>query len=205
MAVGGSYTPASQLWPEREVDQCGRSGANSRLANQSTHHPTHPQSSHSHDLRHLLLEQKAKDALVQKEELSRSTRESSPRVGGPPSVDFEQELDYDDSPGVIARTSWDITSHQDIDEGETSWDQPRRDTAGSTASGSQDMIPGSTSRTPHNIIFSKADEESGYPTLPSRIQRIIYLNTYGQETYPAPSSAFINSLSTSEVLVYACG
>jgi hypothetical protein len=202
MAIGGSYTPASQLWPEREADHSSRSGTYSRLANQSTHHPSHPHSTHSHDLRHLLLEQKARDARAQHEDLGRMTRESSPRTGGPPSIDLEQELDYDDSPGVIARTSWDITSHQDIDEGETSWDQPRRDSVGLSAQG---LTPGSAPRTPQNIIFSKADEETGYPALPSRIQRIIYLNTYGQETYPAPSSAFINSLSTSEVLVYACG
>lgn len=194
MAVGGSYTPAGHMWPEREQDGGGRSGAYSRLANQSPHHPNNPASSHSTDLRHRLLEQKAKQAL---DELSTTTRDSSPRI---PSGDFEQELDYDDSPGVIARTSWDITSQQDIDEGETSWDQPRREP------GSNCLSPASAaSRAPHNIIFSKGDEETGYTSLSSRIQRIIYLNTYGQETFPAPSSAFLNSLATSEVLVYACG
>lgn len=195
MAVGGSYTPASHLWPEREQDAGGRSGAYSRLANQSHQHPNHPQSSHSTDLRHLLLEQKAKQALE-----DRSTRESSPRA---PAGDLDEELDYDDSPGVIARTSFDINNQQDIDEGETSWDQPRREPGPATSFLSPSSA--SASRTPHNIVFSKGDEDTGYPTLPSRIQRIIYLNTYGQETYPAPSSAFMNSLSTSEVLVYACG
>lgn len=204
MAVGGSFTPASQSWPERDHDAGGgRSGAYSRLANQSPHHPSHPQSSHSFDLRHKLLEQKAKQALDEKVS---STRDSSPRM---PSGEFGEELDYDDSPGVIARTSWDITSHQDIDDGETSWDQPRHEPASaSLLSPSSAAAPGgsaSASRTPHNIIFQKGDEETGYASLHSRIQRIIYLNTYGQETFPAPSSAFLNSLATSEVLVYACG
>lgn len=195
MAVGGSYTPSSQLWHDREPDGGGRSGAYSRLANQSLQHPSHPHSSHSTDLRHRLLEQKAKQALD-----DRSTRDSSPRL---PAGDMDEELDYDDSPGVIARTSWDITSQQDVDEGETSWDQPRREPDSNYLSPSSAAAAGS--RHPHNIVFSKGDEETGYPSLPSRIHRIIYLNTYGQETYPAPSSAFLNSLSTSEVLVYACG
>lgn len=192
MPIGGSYTPASHLWPEREQDGGGRSGAYSRLANQSPHHPNHPTSCHSTDLRHRLLEQKAKQALDE-----RSTRESSPRA---PAGDPDEELDYDDSPGVIARTSWDITSQQDIDEGETSWDQPRREPGATFLSPSS-----AAARPPLNIIFSKGDEDTGYSSLPSPIHRIIYLNTYGQETYPAPSSAFMNSLATSEVLVYACG
>lgn len=215
MVFAGSHTPAMQSswFPDIQVQESGnntgssvtqqqqqlRSGAQSRLSNQSMHHPSHPHSSHSQDLRHKLLEQKAKQALA--EDRDRSTRDSSP-WGGDLSADLEPELDYDDSPGVIARTSWDITSHQDIDEGETSWDQPRRDVASPPHSHSGRS---SAAGPHHNIIFSKGDEETGYATLPTRIHRIIYLNTYGQETFPAPSSAFLNSLSTSEVLVYSCG
>ena len=99
-----------------------------------------------------------------------------------------EDLDYDDSSGVLARTEHDQSLETDVDQGETAWDQPRSD------------------ETPHhssNIIFTKPDD--GYPPLPARISRIIYLNTYGQETFPAPSSAYIQSLQSSEYLVYSCG
>lgn len=99
-----------------------------------------------------------------------------------------EDLDYDDSSGVLARTEHDLSLENDTEQGETAWDQPRRD------------------EQPHhssNIIFTKPDE--GYPPLPARISRIIYLNTYGQETFPAPSSAYLQSLQNSDYLVYSCG
>lgn len=99
-----------------------------------------------------------------------------------------EDLDYDDSSGVLARTEHDLSLENDTDQGETAWDQPRRDEQ-----------PHHTS----NIIFSKSDDD--WPPLPARISRIIYLNTYGQETFPAPSSAYLQSLQSSDYLIYSCG
>lgn len=102
----------------------------------------------------------------------------------------------DDSLGVLARTQLELDDGHDIDDndagqehdpGDVQWDTPRRD---SSPSG--------------NIIFTKPEDGSFVP-LPSPISRIFYLNTYGQETYPAPASVFLNSLVKCEVLVYSCG
>ena len=99
------------------------------------------------------------------------------------------ERDGDDEMSVIARTRFDLDHQQDINEGEMSWKTNRTD---------------NSSWERANLTFTKA-ENGGWPSLPARIRRIIYLNTYGQETFPAPSSAFLSGLATSEVLVFSCG
>lgn len=119
----------------------------------------------------------------------------------------EVELEYDDSHSVIARSKLDMEVEQD----------PEEDQAGEGHVGDSDSDGGRSNQdkqTPdrqnsrnanstNNIIFSKSEDD--WIALPSKISRIFYLNTYGQETYPAPSSAFINALSKAEVLVYSCG
>jgi len=116
----------------------------------------------------------------------------------------EVELDYDDSHNVIARSKYDMEVEQDSDA----------DLANSTPVSAQDpdveerpesAAAGTRSAkvAANNIIFSKSEDD--WISLPSRIARIFYLNTYGQETFPAPSSAFINALNKAEVLVYSCG
>ena len=100
------------------------------------------------------------------------------------------ELDDDDDElSVIARTKFDLEHQQDVDEGEQSCSTNPMDWP-STRQG--------------NILFSKS-EDGTWVSLPAKIKKIIYLNTYGQATFPAPSSAFLSGLENSDVLVYSCG
>lgn len=55
-----------------------------------------------------------------------------------------------------------------------------------------------------NIIFSKAEDEEE-PALPSRIRRILYVNAYRNEIYPAPNPSFVSALSRSKTIIYSCG
>ena len=63
-------------------------------------------------------------------------------------------------------------------------------------------LPGSlpTLRQP-NIAFSKLDEEP----LPARIERIWYINPYGQEIRPAANPKAIETLKVAEAVVYSIG
>ncbi|CDS00659.1 uncharacterized protein SPSC_03136 [Sporisorium scitamineum] len=56
-----------------------------------------------------------------------------------------------------------------------------------------------------NIIFSKAQDESSEPALPSPIQRILYVNAYRNEIYPAPNPSFVSALNRSRTIIYSCG
>ncbi|KZT61438.1 UPF0052-domain-containing protein [Calocera cornea HHB12733] len=58
-----------------------------------------------------------------------------------------------------------------------------------------------------NISFSKADVESGKEEqrLAAPINRLLYLNSYGQEIFPSPNPEFIENLSRKRVLIYSCG
>ena len=63
-------------------------------------------------------------------------------------------------------------------------------------------LPGSlpTLRQP-NIHFSKASEEP----LPARIQRLWYINPYGQEMRPSPNPKVLEAINVAEALIYSIG
>ena len=63
-------------------------------------------------------------------------------------------------------------------------------------------LPGSlpTLRQP-SILFSKSEEED----LPARIERIWYINPYGQEIHPAANPRAVNVLKGAEAVVYSIG
>ena len=63
-------------------------------------------------------------------------------------------------------------------------------------------LPGSlpTLRQP-NIAFSKSDEEP----LPARIERVWYINPYGQEIRPAANPKVVETLRAAEAVVYCIG
>ncbi|KAF7721944.1 hypothetical protein EC973_003905 [Apophysomyces ossiformis] len=52
-----------------------------------------------------------------------------------------------------------------------------------------------------NLVFSKHANEK----LVSPIQRIYYINTFGQEIYPVPNPKVISHLSSKETLIYSIG
>ncbi|KAG9101174.1 hypothetical protein FS749_009636 [Ceratobasidium sp. UAMH 11750] len=59
-----------------------------------------------------------------------------------------------------------------------------------------------------NVMFTKAPEGEGaaaYEKLESRINRVFYINAYGQEIYPSPNPDFIENLGKRKTLVYSCG
>ncbi|WWC70730.1 uncharacterized protein I206_104681 [Kwoniella pini CBS 10737] len=53
-----------------------------------------------------------------------------------------------------------------------------------------------------NLGYRKGEEET---PLESKIERVFYINLYGQEIYPEPNSEFIESLNQRDILVYSCG
>ncbi|PWN52205.1 UPF0052-domain-containing protein [Violaceomyces palustris] len=55
-----------------------------------------------------------------------------------------------------------------------------------------------------NIVFTKEVGIVEEP-LPCRIKRIFYVNAYRNEVYPAPNPSYLETLKTSETLVYSCG
>ncbi|MCJ1240123.1 hypothetical protein MMC14_008123 [Varicellaria rhodocarpa] len=63
-------------------------------------------------------------------------------------------------------------------------------------------IPGTlpTLRTP-NILFSKSTSDD----LPSRIQRIWYINPYGQEMQPSPNPKVLDAIKNADVAIYSIG
>ena len=63
-------------------------------------------------------------------------------------------------------------------------------------------LPGSlpTLRQP-NIHFSKSSEEP----LPARIQRLWYINPYGQEMRPSPNPKVLEAINAAEALIYSIG
>lgn len=59
-----------------------------------------------------------------------------------------------------------------------------------------------------NVMFSKAPEGEGaakYERLESRINRVFYINAYGQEIFPSPNPDFIENLGKRKTLIYSCG
>ena len=63
-------------------------------------------------------------------------------------------------------------------------------------------LPGSlpTLRQP-NILFSKSEEED----LPARIERIWYINPYGQEIHPTANPKVVSVLRAAEAVIYSIG
>ncbi|WVW84640.1 hypothetical protein I302_106674 [Kwoniella bestiolae CBS 10118] len=53
-----------------------------------------------------------------------------------------------------------------------------------------------------NLGYRKGEEEA---PLEARIERVFYINLYGQEIYPEPNTDFLDSLTQRDVLVYSCG
>ncbi|WVR06371.1 hypothetical protein IAU60_003402 [Kwoniella sp. DSM 27419] len=53
-----------------------------------------------------------------------------------------------------------------------------------------------------NIGYRKGEDET---PLEARIERVFYINLYGQEIYPDPNPDFVDTLNRRDVLVYSCG
>ncbi|KAG8976097.1 hypothetical protein FRB90_009337 [Tulasnella sp. 427] len=65
---------------------------------------------------------------------------------------------------------------------------------------------GTLPKTPeHNALFAKPEQEKGDVPLESRIQRVYYINPYGQEVFPRPNAEFLSALGSRDVLVYSIG
>ncbi|KAI9775559.1 MAG: hypothetical protein M1839_001037 [Geoglossum umbratile] len=56
-----------------------------------------------------------------------------------------------------------------------------------------------------NIVFSKTPAEEDNMDLPARIERIWYINPYGQEIRPAANPKVLDALRKSQCLVYSIG
>jgi len=52
-----------------------------------------------------------------------------------------------------------------------------------------------------NLLISKEEGNS----LPGKIERIFYVNPYGNEVYPSPNPRVINALKKADVLIYSIG
>ncbi|KAF8338180.1 UPF0052-domain-containing protein [Cantharellus anzutake] len=55
-----------------------------------------------------------------------------------------------------------------------------------------------------NINYAKLEDHQ-YDPLDSPIERIFYINQYGQEVYPLPNPQFLKNLNSRFTLVYSCG
>jgi hypothetical protein len=65
-------------------------------------------------------------------------------------------------------------------------------------------LPGSLASlngTMRNILFSKEEGDS----LPGKIERIFYINPYGNEVHPMPNPRVLNALKAADVLIYSIG
>jgi hypothetical protein len=58
---------------------------------------------------------------------------------------------------------------------------------------------------PQNVEFHKAVQSTVELRLEAPIERVFYMNAYGQEIYPSPNPEFLQSLGRRKVLVYSCG
>lgn len=59
-----------------------------------------------------------------------------------------------------------------------------------------------------NAMFAKAPEgeaSAAFTKLEARINRVFYINAYGQEIFPSPNPDFIENLGKRKTLVYSCG
>ena len=53
-----------------------------------------------------------------------------------------------------------------------------------------------------NIGYRKGDDET---PLEARIERVFYINPYGQEIFPAANPEFLDTIAKRDVLVFSCG
>ncbi|WFD35817.1 hypothetical protein MCUN1_002685 [Malassezia cuniculi] len=52
-----------------------------------------------------------------------------------------------------------------------------------------------------NIVFNKQEEMP----LPAPIERVYYVNTYGNEVFPQPNDSYLLGIERSNTLIYSCG
>lgn len=60
-------------------------------------------------------------------------------------------------------------------------------------------------QSPQNVEFHKDVQLALESKLDAPIERVFYMNAYGQEIYPSPNPEFLQSLRVRKVLVYSCG
>lgn len=60
-------------------------------------------------------------------------------------------------------------------------------------------------QSPHNVEFHKDVQSTLESKLEAPIERVFYINAYGQEIYPSPNPEFLQSLERRKALVYSCG
>ncbi|OWZ57723.1 hypothetical protein C368_00891 [Cryptococcus neoformans 125.91] len=53
-----------------------------------------------------------------------------------------------------------------------------------------------------NLAYRKGEDEA---PLEAKIDRIFYINLYGQEIYPEPNTDYIDAIQNRDILVYSCG
>lgn len=53
-----------------------------------------------------------------------------------------------------------------------------------------------------NIAYTKGQKEE---PLEARIERLFYINLYGQEIFPEPNNDFFDAIDKRDILVYSCG
>ncbi|KAK6908210.1 hypothetical protein I203_102211 [Kwoniella mangroviensis CBS 8507] len=118
-----------------------------------------------------------------------SSSSTKPILSGPLRHHFRRDSRTFDTPDTSLptsrRTSFDFPQHQiqgQIKEGEVGWSD-------------QKAVGG-------NLGYRKGEEEA---PLEARIERVFYINLYGQEIYPEPNLDFIDSLNQRDILVYSCG
>ncbi|WRT67808.1 uncharacterized protein IL334_004782 [Kwoniella shivajii] len=78
-----------------------------------------------------------------------------------------------------------------INEGEEGWSNSNSNSGGGGGGGGGG-----------NLSYRKGEEES---PLEARIERVFYINLYGQEIYPEPNPEFTESINQRDLLVYSCG
>ncbi|UZJ55058.1 hypothetical protein CBS101457_004378 [Exobasidium rhododendri] len=67
-------------------------------------------------------------------------------------------------------------------------------------------LPKQSRRRTGNIVFNKDAREGGpEDRLPSPIERLFYVNAYGNEVRPAPNPEYVDSIHSSKTLLYSCG
>lgn len=52
-----------------------------------------------------------------------------------------------------------------------------------------------------NIVFTKDDVD----TLPGKIERVFYVNPYGNEVHPSSNPKVISAIRSADVLIYSIG
>jgi hypothetical protein len=75
-----------------------------------------------------------------------------------------------------------------------------------TRGGEEDLTLPKPRNRSGNIVFTKGSGQGGLEErLPSPIDRLFYVNAYGNEIRPAPNPEYINSIHKCKTLLYSCG